>query len=98
MTDAEALLHGETYPTRFPGEFRRDRAARCVVGAARVVFLILSAFIVYATWAAFQGEHYTFGPYLSPFYSPELWGSSPHALVRAEAGWWPACCRSRRRC
>ena len=27
-----------------------------------VVFLGLSAFIVYATWAAFQGDHYTYGP------------------------------------
>src|SRR6476661_211151 len=34
------------------------------------VFLALSTFIVYATWAAFQGEYYEFGPYLSPFYSP----------------------------
>ena len=34
----------------------------------------------------FQGNHYTFGPYLSPFYSPELFGDSPHALVRTEAG------------
>src|SRR3954454_3210264 len=41
-----------------------------------VVFLCLSAFIIYATWAAFQGQHYRFGPYLSPFYSPELFGSS----------------------
>src|ERR1700748_647619 len=40
------------------------------------VFLGLSAFIVYATWAAFQGQHYRFGPYLSPFYSPELFGSA----------------------
>ena len=38
------------------------------------VFLGLSAFVVYSTWAAFQGEHYHFGPYLSPFYSPELFG------------------------
>ena len=37
-----------------------------------VTFLGLSAFIVYATWAAFQGNHYEFGPYLSPFYSPLL--------------------------
>lgn len=29
-----------------------------------------TAFAVYATWAAFQGENYEFGPYLSPFYSP----------------------------
>ncbi len=38
------------------------------------VFLGLSAFIVYSTWAALQGDHYRFGPYLSPFYSPELFG------------------------
>src|SRR5215218_9105842 len=44
-----------------------------------LVFLGLSTFLVYATWAAFQGEHYTFGPYLSPFYSPELLGPSPHS-------------------
>ena len=36
------------------------------------VFIGLSLFIVYATWAAFQDAHYTYGPYLSPFYSPEL--------------------------
>ena len=44
-----------------------------------VVFLGLSTFLVYATWAAFQGDHYTDGPYLSPFYSPEFFGSSPHS-------------------
>ena len=32
-----------------------------------IVFVILSAFLVYATWAAFQNAHYEFGPYLSPF-------------------------------
>ena len=42
-------------------------------------FMGLSAFVVYATWAAFQGTHYTFGNYLSPFYSPELFGVSPDA-------------------
>jgi hypothetical protein len=26
----------------------------------------------YATWAAFQGRNYAWGPYLSPFYSPEF--------------------------
>src|SRR5688572_313405 len=54
-----------------------------------VVVLLLSAFIGYATWAAFQGEHYTSGPYLSPFYSPELFGSSPHAWFGPKPGWWP---------
>jgi len=43
------------------------------------VFLGFSTFIIYSTWAAFQNAHYTFGPYLSPFYSPELFGDSPHS-------------------
>ena len=55
-----------------------------------VVAILLSAFIVYATWAAFQNAHYAFGPYLSPFYSPELFGSSPHAWFGPKPGWWPA--------
>jgi hypothetical protein len=54
-----------------------------------LVFLGLSTFIVYATWAAFQGEHYTFGPYLSPFYSPELFGSTSHSWFGPKPGWWP---------
>lgn len=29
-------------------------------------------FGIYATWAAMQGQHYEWGPYLSPFYSPLL--------------------------
>jgi hypothetical protein len=32
----------------------------------------------YATWAAFQGNHYEFGNYLSPFYSPTF-----------KPTWWP---------
>ena len=54
-----------------------------------VVFTILGAFVVYATWAAFQNAHYTYGPYLSPFYSPELFGSSPHAWFGPKPAWWP---------
>ena len=54
------------------------------------VFAGLSAFIVYSTWAAFQGTHYHFGPYLSPFYSPEIFGDSPHALFGPKPGWWPS--------
>lgn len=55
-----------------------------------IVFSLLSAFVVYATWAAFQGDHYTYGPYLSPFYSPEIFGSSPHSLLGPKPGWWPS--------
>ena len=58
--------------------------------APLAVFVGLSAFIGYATWAAFQGEHYHFGPYLSPFYAPELWGESPHAWFGTRPGFWPA--------
>jgi hypothetical protein len=54
-----------------------------------IVLTILSSFIVYATWAAFQGRHYAYGPYLSPFYSPELFGSSPHAWFGPRPQWWP---------
>src|SRR6202789_4220031 len=54
------------------------------------VFLGLSSFIVYATWAALQGAHYRFGPYISPFYSPELFGPSGQAWFGAKPSWMPA--------
>jgi hypothetical protein len=54
-----------------------------------LVLLALSGFVVYATWAAFQNAHYHFGPYLSPFYSPELFGSSPHNWFGPKPAWWP---------
>jgi hypothetical protein len=43
-------------------------------------FVVFTSFVVYVTWALFQGEHYHYGNYLSPLYSPELFGNSPHAL------------------
>lgn len=52
------------------------------------VFFGLGVFIVYSTWAAFQGAHYHFGPYLSPFYSPELFGESPHSWFGPKPTWW----------
>src|SRR5690606_18403775 len=55
-----------------------------------LVFVGLSVFLVYSTWAAFQNAHYTFGPYLSPFYAPELFGDSPHAWFGPRPEWWPA--------
>ena len=54
-----------------------------------MVFFGLSAFVAYSTWAAFQGEHYHWGPYLSPFYSPELFGESPHSWFGVRPGFWP---------
>ena len=55
-----------------------------------LVFVGLSTFIVYSTWAAFQGKNYFFGNYLSPFYSPELFGDSPHSWFGPKPAWWPA--------
>ena len=55
-----------------------------------LVFTVFSSFVVYSTWAAFQGEFYAWGPYLAPFYSPEIFGSSPHALFGPKPGWWPS--------
>ena len=85
-----------------PRRFGEIHAARCLVGCNRwPIFLGFSAFIVYSTWAAFQGVadihnhacNYWFGGnganYLSPFYSPEFWGTSPHAIGKLPA-WWPA--------
>ena len=57
--------------------------------APLAIFVGLSAFVVYATWAAFQGDHYTYGPYLSPFYSPELFRDSPHAWFGPKPAAWP---------
>jgi hypothetical protein len=69
----------------FPETERRDRWWVQPL----VVFLGLSAFIVFATWAALQGKHYTFGPYLSPLYSPEFFGDSKHSWFGPKPAWWP---------
>jgi len=47
--------------------------------------LVLGSFGIYSTWAAWQGVHFEWGPYLSPFYSPlfdvEWWPLSPAFLI-----------------
>src|SRR6266571_4664669 len=64
--------------------------------APLAVFLGLSTFVVYSTWAAFQNAHYTFGPYLSPFYAPVLFASAgdaaglQHAWFGVKPAWIPA--------
>jgi hypothetical protein len=55
-----------------------------------LIFLGLGTFLVYANWAAFQGEHYRFGPYLSPFYAPELFGDPEHAWFGGKPSWYPS--------
>src|SRR5579862_1911739 len=82
MAKAQSL-----HPHGFGKTSRRD--AWWLQSAA--TFVVLSLFIVYATWAAMQGKNYRFGDhYLSPFYSPELFGDPAHAIFGAKPGWWPA--------
>src|SRR5437867_3504221 len=54
-----------------------------------VVFLVLGSFVVYATFRAFEGVHYRVGPYLSPFFSPEIFGDPVHAWFGAMPAWLP---------
>jgi len=53
-----------------------------------LTFIGLLTFVVYSTWAAFQGAHYEYGPYLSPFYSPEIFGA--HGWFGVKPGFWPS--------
>jgi hypothetical protein len=70
---------------RFGGTLRRDA---WWVELLPVV-LVLSAFGIYATFRAFEGKFYAWGPYLSPFYSPLIdpkhrwWRFSPVLLILA---------------
>lgn len=57
--------------------------------APLTVFVVLGAFIAYSTWAALQGAYYEFGPYLSPFYSPLVFGTSHHAWFQTQPSWFP---------
>jgi hypothetical protein len=80
-----AYVHVSLDSARFGRTARRD--AWWVQPLA--VGIGLSAFVIYSTWAAFQGTHYTFGNYLSPFYSPELFGESSHAWFGPKPAAWP---------
>ena len=55
-----------------------------------IVVVVFSSFLGYGTWAALQNAHFEFGPYLSPFYAPVLWGESHHAVFGPRPDWWPA--------
>ncbi|MFO0894247.1 MAG: hypothetical protein U0574_04745 [Phycisphaerales bacterium] len=59
------------------------------------VLLGLLTFVIYTTWAGFQGRNYFFdgggAHYLSPFYSPLLYGqpNEPRLFAAAQPSWWP---------
>jgi hypothetical protein len=61
--------------------------------APALTFTVLASFVVYSTWAAFQGAHFRFNGgganYLSPFYSPELLGSAT-AWFGVKPDWIPS--------
>jgi len=44
------------------------------------IIILLVLFSIYATYRAFEGTDYEWGPYLSPFYSP---------LIDPQHHWWP---------
>ena len=72
MADSPALL-GQG---RLGGTLRRDAWWVEILPA----LIVLSAFGIYATYRAFEGVYYSWGPYLSPFYSP---------LIDPQHHWWP---------
>lgn len=92
MTTQEIAVGGHS-----KGFLKTYRTDRWWIGPL-LTFLGFSAFIVYSTWAALQGNHYFYGSYLSPFYSPLLFvdpsvvGSAPlaHAWFGGWPSWWPA--------
>lgn len=53
-----------------------------------VVVIVLTAFGVYATWAALQNAHYYADPYLSPFYSPCIASNCAHQTLPLIGSWW----------
>ena len=52
------------------------------------VALGLGVAVVYLNVAAFLGEYYAFGNHLSPLYSPEIFGDTPHALFGPRPSIW----------
>ena len=79
------------HPTGFGASCRSDAWWQ----GPTATLLGLTSFLVYVTWASFQGAHFTAGPYLSPFYSPMLFHppsgeGAAHAWFGAWPSWWPA--------
>jgi hypothetical protein len=65
------MATGVQGPTRARIEARTLRTDRWWLYPL-TTFVVFGAFVVYATWRAFDNVHYYAAPYLSPFYSPCL--------------------------
>lgn len=57
-------------------------------GAPALSFFVLSAAVVYGTWAAFVGNNYFVEPYLSPLYSPCLAVTCEETTYGLLGEWW----------
>ena len=68
---------------------RPDLPPRCVVGPAAAHLPRPVRVRRLLDLGRVSGNHYKYGPYLSPFYSPLLFGDSPHAWFGPKPGWWP---------
>ncbi len=64
------------------------------------IIVVMGGFSLYATWRAFQGADYEWGPYLSPFYSPlidpehhwlPMWLSPAMVILGAPLGFRATC-------
>lgn len=92
MTTKSSIIGGHEI-----GLTKTQRHDKWWIGPVLTV-LGLTAFIIYSTWAAFQGNYYWYGSYLSPFYSPLFFvdptvpGAAPlsHAWFGTWPSWWPA--------
>jgi len=83
-------LHGDDARVLDAARVRPAPRGATAGGSDRAVtFLGAGGFVVYAIWAAFQGEHYAYGPYLFAFYSPSL-RLVAAALFGPKPSWWPA--------
>jgi hypothetical protein len=75
-TDSVAELSAAKSASGFGSTLRRD-----AWWTENLPFIIVfGAFLVYATWRAFEDKFYWSDPYLSPFYSP---------LIDPNHHWWP---------
>ncbi len=73
-----------------PGWFATERKDPWYVSPLAIGALLL-AFVVYSTAVGLiGGYHWLNGTgYLSPFYSPEIYGWGPHAIWQGAPGFWP---------
>ncbi len=87
MAAAPGAIRTETEPLPLVADWRRQDAWWV---EPLTVVVVLTGFGIYATWAALQNANYYAAPYLSPFYSPLLFGDSAHAWFGPKPAWWPA--------